>query len=139
MLCGSLDGGRSLGWMDTCVCMAESLLCTSETITTLLIGYTPIQKKKVQIKINLKFFLNPNTVQYMHLKKNSITVTGLRTCSPSKAGLRWQPRPATGKDSSFHYSLFTQSDFPSPNSRHPPCTSPNVFKSQSHLFFLPPH
>ena len=55
----------------------------------------------------------------MHLKKSK-TVTGLRTCSPSKAGLRRQPRPATGEGSSFHYSLFTQSESPSPSSRHPP-------------------
>ena len=29
--------------MDACICMAESLCCAPETITTLLIGYTPIQ------------------------------------------------------------------------------------------------
>ena len=29
--------------MDTCVCMAESLRCSPETITTLSVGYTPIQ------------------------------------------------------------------------------------------------
>ena len=34
------------GAMDTCICMAESLPCSLETITTLLIGHTPIQKKK---------------------------------------------------------------------------------------------
>ena len=33
-----LSGGR----MDTCICMAESLCSLLETITTLLIGYTPI-------------------------------------------------------------------------------------------------
>ena len=31
--------------MDTCVCVAESLRCSPETITGLLIGYTPIKKK----------------------------------------------------------------------------------------------
>ena len=42
MLCGSLDG-RGVWWrMDTGMCMAESLCCAPETITTLLIGYTPI-------------------------------------------------------------------------------------------------
>ena len=30
------------GRMDTCICMAESLCCLSETITTWLIGYTPL-------------------------------------------------------------------------------------------------
>ena len=42
MLCGSLDGRGVWGRMDTCICMAESLCCPPETITTLLIGYTPI-------------------------------------------------------------------------------------------------
>ena len=35
-------GGEFGGRMDTCICMAESLCCAPETITTLLIGYTPI-------------------------------------------------------------------------------------------------
>ena len=39
-------GGR----MDTCICMAESLHCSPETITTLLIGYSPIQNKKLKKK-----------------------------------------------------------------------------------------
>ena len=32
--------------MDTHICMAESLHCSPETMTTLLIGYTPKQNKK---------------------------------------------------------------------------------------------
>ena len=35
---------------DTCIWMAESVCCSSETITTLLIGYTPIQNKKFKEK-----------------------------------------------------------------------------------------
>ena len=39
-------GGEFGGeWMDTCVCMAESLCCSPETVTTLLISYTLIPKK----------------------------------------------------------------------------------------------
>ena len=40
MLCGSLDGTPSRGWgtMDTCICMAESFLCSPETITTLFVN-----------------------------------------------------------------------------------------------------
>ena len=35
-----------LGWgMDTCVCMARSLHCLPETISTLLTDYIPIQNK----------------------------------------------------------------------------------------------
>ena len=42
MLRGGLDGRGVWGRMDTCKCMAESLCCPLEAITTLLIGYTPI-------------------------------------------------------------------------------------------------
>ena len=42
---GILDGRRVWRRMDACICMVESLLCSSETITTLLISYTPIQNK----------------------------------------------------------------------------------------------
>ena len=41
------DGTVVWGRMDTCVCMAEFLHYSSETITTLLIGHTPIQNKKL--------------------------------------------------------------------------------------------
>ena len=37
-----LDGKGVWKRMDTCICMAESLCCPPETITTSLIGYTPI-------------------------------------------------------------------------------------------------
>ena len=48
MLCGNLDGRGIWGRMDTCICMAESLYCPHETITTLLIGYIPIQNKELK-------------------------------------------------------------------------------------------
>ena len=48
MLCGNLDERGVLGRMDTCICMAKSLCCQHGTITTLLIGYTPIQNKKLR-------------------------------------------------------------------------------------------
>ena len=48
MLCGSLDGRGVWGRMDTCTYMAESLRCPPETITALLIGYIPIQNKKLK-------------------------------------------------------------------------------------------
>ena len=43
MLCASLDGKGLGGRMDKCICMAESHQSSPETVTTLLIGYTPIQ------------------------------------------------------------------------------------------------
>ena len=42
--------------MDTCICMAESICSPPETITTLLIVYTPIQNKKLKKKANRKEF-----------------------------------------------------------------------------------
>ena len=45
MLCDSLDEKAVWGRMDPCTCMAESLLCTPETITALLIGYTLTRNK----------------------------------------------------------------------------------------------
>ena len=36
------------GRMVTCICMAKSLHCSPETITTLLISYTPMQNKKLK-------------------------------------------------------------------------------------------
>ena len=46
MLCGSLDGRGIWGRMDTC--MAESLCCPPETVTTLLISYTTTLNKKLK-------------------------------------------------------------------------------------------
>ena len=43
--------------MDTCICIAESLPCSLETITTWLIDYTPIQNKnsgKKRLKVTGK-------------------------------------------------------------------------------------
>ena len=47
-----LDGVSELlaKGMDTCMCVAESPRYSPETITALLIGYTPIQKKKLEKK-----------------------------------------------------------------------------------------
>ena len=46
-LCARMAHGRRVwGRMGTCTCMAESLHCSPETTTTLLISYTLTQKKK---------------------------------------------------------------------------------------------
>ena len=39
--------GRRMG---TCICMAESLCCAPEIITTLLLNYTPIENKNLKKK-----------------------------------------------------------------------------------------
>ena len=46
VLHGSLDARGVCGRMDTYLCVAESLHCYPETITPLLIVYTPTQNKK---------------------------------------------------------------------------------------------
>ena len=48
MLCGILDGREVWGRMDTCICMAESLCCSPETITTLLIGILQYKIKSLK-------------------------------------------------------------------------------------------
>ena len=41
--CASLDGRGVWGRMNTCICMAESLCCSPETTTTLLIRHFVVQ------------------------------------------------------------------------------------------------
>ena len=48
MVCASLDGRVVWGRKDTRICMVKSLCCLPETTTTLLIGYAPIQNKKIK-------------------------------------------------------------------------------------------
>ena len=50
VFCGILDGRGVWKRMDTCICMAESLWHSPETITMLLISYTPVQNKKFKKK-----------------------------------------------------------------------------------------
>ena len=58
MLCGSLNERGVWGRMDTCICMAESLHHSPETITALLIGYTPIQNLKKLFKAAFRSSFN---------------------------------------------------------------------------------
>ena len=51
MLCGILDGRGVWGRMDTCVCMAEPLCCSPETVTALLIGNILTQNKKLKKRL----------------------------------------------------------------------------------------
>ena len=46
MFCGSPDGRGVRGRLDTRICMAESLQCSPEKNTTLLIVYIPIHNKR---------------------------------------------------------------------------------------------
>ena len=64
MLCGSLGGRGVWGIMDTCTCVGESLCCSPEAITTLLISYTPLEDKefkKIFFKLTQDVIANQNS------------------------------------------------------------------------------
>jgi len=65
MVCGSLDGRGVWRRIDTCICMAEALHCSPETITTLLISYTPIQNKKFKRKKRQQIILHINIESFL--------------------------------------------------------------------------
>ena len=66
--------GVGLGEMDTSICMAESLCCSIETTTTLLISYTPIQNKKLKItKKSNKIVLIKDTKRQAEIRNPWIT------------------------------------------------------------------
>ena len=58
MLCGSLDEKGVWRRMDTCI--AELFYCPPETITTLLINYTPIQNKKFFLNLDIREIFSKN-------------------------------------------------------------------------------
>jgi len=60
-------GGEFGGRMDTCMCVAQSFRCPPETVTTVFIGYTPTQNKKLKI--------NQSNYYAVHVKK----IKGLST------------------------------------------------------------
>ena len=45
--------------MDTCTCVAKSLCCPPETVTTLFIGFIPIQNKNVKKEIRYEGARSP--------------------------------------------------------------------------------
>ena len=75
MLCGTFTGGE---WerMDTCICIAESFLCSLETVTTLLIGYTPIQNLKNKIIcIQIMSSVNKDSSNFFFQKNHTETLS----------------------------------------------------------------
>ena len=51
------------------MCMTESIPCSPETITTLLIGYTPIQKKKFKEKKRCDIYIHNRVLLSCKKKK----------------------------------------------------------------------
>ena len=69
VLCGSLNGRRVWGRINTDICMAKSLGCLPETYITLLIGYSPIKiklKKLIKVKVAL---CDPMSIQSMEFSR----------------------------------------------------------------------
>lgn len=62
---------RERGRMNTCICSAESLCSSPETIIMLLIGYIPIQKKmyktykKIATPVMARFLTSFPSVLYL--------------------------------------------------------------------------
>ena len=83
-LCASPDGRGVGGRMGTCMCMAESLRRSPETMTTLLIGYTPIQnvfgvkKKREKKRISCK-----------RKEKNKMCFSAVSTMSKAESSGKW--------------------------------------------------
>ena len=62
------------GSMDTCICIAGFLHCSSETIITLLMCYTPIQNKKFIMKKNNVHILNFLVAKHTVLGNQSTSI-----------------------------------------------------------------
>ena len=69
MLCASLERTGVWVGMDAHVCMAESLPCSPGIITTLLIGYPPVQNRKFSLKKKKK------RTQYTYVTQQSQSET----------------------------------------------------------------
>ena len=66
MLCGRLDGRGVWERMDTCICMAESIGCSLETVTTLLTGCNLNTKKKLKKKKQLEIRIKLQLLTWFH-------------------------------------------------------------------------
>ena len=73
MIRPSLDGKGVWERMDICICMAESLHCSPETTTILLIGYIP-QNKIKSLKFGEKIFKKMSKFPTVILFSNSIVI-----------------------------------------------------------------
>ena len=96
-LYGSLNQRGVWGRMGTCICMTEPLCRPPETITTLLIGFTLIQNKKLKKKkkerkiysvravdmcCNHNHCENPKTSKVNTKKEIEVTIIQFQTSSP---------------------------------------------------------
>ena len=94
MLCASLDGRGVWERMDTCICMTESLCCSLETTTTLLIGY---QIRSDQSLSRVQLFVTP----WITARQASLSITNsqslpklmsIESVMPSSLLILWATR-----------------------------------------------
>ena len=98
MLCGSLDGSGVWERMDTCICIAESLCCSLETITTLLISYTLIQNKKFKVGEEKNTILWGRVLRLSSLTTNCNDTRGQLLSCPGC----WQRQESQGGNANRH-------------------------------------
>ena len=89
-LCSRLDRRGFGGRMDTCICVAESLPCPLETITTLLTGYTPIQNKKLKKKKKKKKIRYSSSLEITTIQPRDY-VTGIKMDDGELGDLSFRP------------------------------------------------
>ena len=80
VLCGTLDRRGVCRRMDTCICMAESLHCSLETIIILLIDYTPTQNGKFKKKLMYAFLKLPIVRHICTFPYYSVHSKAFKTC-----------------------------------------------------------
>ena len=109
--------------METCIYMAESLRCSPENITTLLIGYTPIQNKN--LKKRKKEPKIPNSLIRKALKHNIIKPNFIPLCSSVSPFSTHVVNPHPAR------LLLTPHAVP----ETPPAPTPNYLFIVGHIFF----
>ena len=123
MLYGSLDGRGVWGRMDTCICMAKSLCCSSETITTLLIGYTPIQNKRLAQQGGIKITVRMKAANQDRVTTLAIWLGPMLSVMSNSLGLHglYSPWNFPGQNTGVGSCSLLQGIFPKPviDSRSP--------------------
>ena len=68
--------------MDTCTCNGESLCCSAETTSALLIGYTPVQNEKFKVFWEKK-------KKHLTLQTLNIVAEQLKYSSVASGNVKW--------------------------------------------------
>ena len=120
--------GREGDWrrMDTCICMAELLSCSPETLTVLGIRYTPIQKKKKKKRTSSKNYRRADLLQFPGKPRRGVRHWGRKWWSLEECC-------EFSKRKSFHANLVSCFDELHQNSQLGECPRKCVLLSVKHL------